>query len=301
MYARMRNRIRSPHASLVLALTSLCLSAPATALGKMVHRVQAGVKTIQSAIEQSDDGDEIIVGPGIYREQIDLLGKSILIRSETGPEYTLIDASCSAHSQSCGSVVTMRMQEGPDTQLIGFSIAGGRGTNLLRRGVQGTYGGGLLLIGSSPTIRNCLILNNRAEEGGACFSEEGTPVFEDCWFYLNESTSGTAEIRCIESRPRIMACGFHQDGIQWEDTGLVDIRDDCGVSGACCLQENCIMTTLTACIDAGGFWQGENRVCVADVCPEFCQEDVNADGRVNMTDVLRVLNSWGACGGRISR
>ena len=146
-------------------------------------------------------------------------------------------------------------------------------------------------------ISNCLILNNQADEGGACFSRGGTPVFENCWFYLNESIVDGAEIQCVESRPRLIACGFHRDGIQWEDVGLIDVRNDCGVSGACCLQEHCIITTLTACVDAAGVWQGENRLCVPEVCPAFCVEDVNADGRVNMTDVLRVLDS-GRCGER---
>lgn len=296
MYARMRNRIRTPHNALVLALTVICLSASARAAERNVYRVQAGVGTIQAAIDHANDGDEIIVGPGIYREQIDLLGKSIIVRSETGAEHTLIDASSPSRSSRCGSVVTMRTGEGSDTHLIGFAIAGGRGTTMARRGRERTCGGGLLLIGSSPLIRNCLILNNQADEGGACFSQKGTPVFKECWFYLNESNSGASEIQCVSSRPRIMSCGFHRDGIQWEDVGLIDIRNDCGEGGACCLRDSCITTTLTACVDAGGSWQGSDLPCIPGTCLEFCREDVNADGRVNMTDVLRVLDSWGLCG-----
>ncbi|MBG83832.1 MAG: hypothetical protein CMJ40_04710 [Phycisphaerae bacterium] len=293
----MRNRIRTPHAALVLALTTSCLSAPALALEGMVHRVQSGVKTIQSAIDQANDGDEIIVAPGIYREQIDLLGKSIVIRGEAGAEHTLIDGGALPEDSSNRSVVTMRSGEGPDTRLIGLTIAGGSGTALNRRGRERDCGGGLLLIGASPFIERCLILNNEADEGGACFSQDGTPVFKDCWFYLNDSGAGSAEIRCLESRPRIIACGFHGDGIQWEDAGVIDIRDDCGVSGACCVRDDCIMVTMTACVDAGGSWKGENRMCVQGTCPAYCEEDVNGDGRVNMTDVLRVLDAWGMCGG----
>lgn len=299
MDARMRIGIRAPHAALVLMVC--WLSAPAPAFQTKIHRIQSGGDSIQSAIDAARNGDEIIVGPGIYRERIDFLGKSITLRSESGAEYTLIDGRCQEESPSCSSVVTMRMGEGPDTRLIGFSIAGGRGTRMARDERHRRCGGGLLLIDSSPVISNCLILNNQADEGGACFSRGGTPVFENCWFYLNESIIDGAEIRCVESRPRLIACGFHRDGIQWEDVGLIDVRNDCGVSGACCLQEHCIITTLTACVDAAGVWQGENRLCVPEVCPAFCVEDVNADGRVNMTDVLRVLDSWGRCGGTVRR
>ena len=114
MDARMRIGIRAPHAALVLMVC--WLSAPAPAFQTKIHRIQSGGDSIQSAIDAARNGDEIIVGPGIYRERIDFLGKSITLRSESGAEYTLIDGRCQEESPSCSSVVTMRMGEGPDTR-----------------------------------------------------------------------------------------------------------------------------------------------------------------------------------------
>ena len=47
-------------------------------------------QTIQDAIDEAVSGDKIIVGQGICEEQIDFVGKSLLIRSEMGAEATVI-------------------------------------------------------------------------------------------------------------------------------------------------------------------------------------------------------------------
>jgi hypothetical protein len=185
----------------------------------------------------------------------------------------------------------MASGEGPDTRLEGFSIAGGSGTAISTGGP--TCGGGLLLLGTSPIVSQCLILNNRADRGGAVYTEGGTPVFVDCWFHLNESR--TAAIECVRSRPQLLTCGFHEDGIQWEETGAINIRSDCGVGGACCVRDTCIQATRTACDDARGRYQGDAVPCVDGVCPPACEADVNGDRRVNMTDMLLLLDAWGMC------
>ncbi|MEE2907017.1 MAG: hypothetical protein VX527_04210 [Planctomycetota bacterium] len=302
MGAWMRSAIRTPHAALVLATLSQLLPAPASAFAagtaamrERVHEVYADSGTIQAAIEKAVDGDTILVGPGLYRERINLCGKAITIRSEAGAEQTLIDGTPVSGKDPGGSTVTMCSGEGPDTQLMGFSIAGGDGTVPAQEGSDSSRGGGFYLSNTSPIVRACLVLNNTADRGGAVYTEGGTPVFLDCWFYLNTSRAGGATIDCVRSRPRILACGFHEDGIQWENTGSISVRSDCGDGVACCVRDACIMATRTACEDAGGRWQAENMPCVEGTCPQPCPEDVNGDARVNMTDMLGVMDAWGAC------
>lgn len=52
--------------------------------------------TIQAAVDASADGDVIILADGIYtgpgNASVDLLGKAITVRSESGPEACIIDA-----------------------------------------------------------------------------------------------------------------------------------------------------------------------------------------------------------------
>ena len=48
-------------------------------------------ESIQDAINVSSNGDTIIVRPGTYVENIDFVGKAIHLRSEMGPEVTVVD------------------------------------------------------------------------------------------------------------------------------------------------------------------------------------------------------------------
>ena len=78
--------------------------------------------SIQTAIDNAVDTDEIVVAPGTYFETIDFIGKAIWLHSSDGADVTSIDA------QQAGTVVTCATGEGPDTVLDGFVITGGTGT-----------------------------------------------------------------------------------------------------------------------------------------------------------------------------
>ena len=55
-------------------------------------------------------------------------------------------------------------------------------------------GGGIFLINSSPTIRNCIIRNNDAKnEGGGVYCKNSSPTFINCLFYGNKCTSTGAK------------------------------------------------------------------------------------------------------------
>ncbi|MHC4869856.1 MAG: hypothetical protein ACYTE2_09290 [Planctomycetota bacterium] len=79
--------------------------------------------TIQQAIDASDDGDVVIVAPGTYYETIDFLGKAILVRSEQGPEATVIDAGGLGDA-----VASFSSGEGLDSVLEGFELREGTGS-----------------------------------------------------------------------------------------------------------------------------------------------------------------------------
>ncbi len=49
--------------------------------------------SIQTAIDNAVDTDEIVVAPGTYFETIDFLGKAITLRSSDGPDMTTIDGT----------------------------------------------------------------------------------------------------------------------------------------------------------------------------------------------------------------
>jgi nitrous oxidase accessory protein NosD len=125
--------------------------------------VPADFSTIQSAIDEAEDGSTVLVSPGAYMEQIDFAGKSITVVSEDGPEVTMIDGN------GAGTVVTFDSGETSDAVLSGFTIQHG----------FSDYGGGIRIASSSPTIRNNAIIDNVGCRGAGISVALGSPRIED--------------------------------------------------------------------------------------------------------------------------
>ena len=70
-------------------------------------------------------------------------------------------------------------------------------------------------------------------------------------------------------------------------------------SGACCVGATaCVNVPESNCAAGGGTWMGEGTSCAAGDCDApACPTDINGDGNVNVTDLLAVINDWGACSG----
>jgi hypothetical protein len=102
----------------------------------------ADFSSIQAAVGAATNGDEIVVMPGRYRETVQFLGKSITVRSQAGPERTIV------YLEGETRIVVM---DG-DSTLQGFTIRGGGSVRT---------GGGILVTGNSrPVISDNIIENN---------------------------------------------------------------------------------------------------------------------------------------------
>jgi hypothetical protein len=130
---------------------ALALSLPAHAATLIVPD---HFSTIQSAILAASSGDTVLVRPGTYVENLNYLGKGLVVMSETGPAATIIDGSNPAHPDT-GTVVIMG---GPMPVLDGFTITGGTGTIGLTE-PNGRQGGGVGATGAA-IIRNNWITGN---------------------------------------------------------------------------------------------------------------------------------------------
>lgn len=154
----------------------LVLATPATA-GTIL--VPTEYLTIQAAINNAINGDEIIVDPGTYAEVINFAGKAVTLRSTAGAAVTTIDGT------GLGRVVTCTTGETAATVLQGFTITGG----------SASPGGGMRCSDTSPTILECVFVDNSTGNfGGALHVDQaGAPTITACTFQDNSAgTNGGA-------------------------------------------------------------------------------------------------------------
>lgn len=118
-----------------------------------VHYVPDDYLTIQSAVDSSQTWDTVLVRPGIYGENVALRGKNIIVASmfltTNDTNYisnTIIDGN------KTGSVVTVNQNESLKTVICGFTIMNGLAKS----------GGGIMIDGASPSLKNLIIKNNKA-------------------------------------------------------------------------------------------------------------------------------------------
>ena len=111
----------------------------------------------------------MLVSPGTYYENINFNGKAITVKSANGPAATIING------QQLNPVVTFSTNEGRTSILSGFTLTNGYGTFN-----AGYEGGGILINGASPTIRqNVITLNAACSSGMGIGTNSGSPLIQN--------------------------------------------------------------------------------------------------------------------------
>jgi hypothetical protein len=129
--------------------------------------------TIQQGINASSDGDTVLVQPGSYVENINFIGRNIVVGSLflTTQDDSYISSTVIDGNQS-GSVVTFQSGESNAAIITGFTI---------KNGIS-FYGGGIYCVnGSNPTIASNKIIENKAgyEEigvGAGIYCSDSSPI-----------------------------------------------------------------------------------------------------------------------------
>jgi parallel beta-helix repeat protein len=158
--------------------------------------------TIQEAIDNCVDGDTVLVAPDTYVENIDFLGLAITVKSESGPEVTIIDGSDPVNPDF-GSVVSFQRGEGLGSILDGFTLTNGSGTF---NPINGYYrGGGIICSESSPTILNNIVTGNSTDWGGGIqITYNSSPIITGNTIEGNNAVAGGGGgINCVLSSPTI--------------------------------------------------------------------------------------------------
>jgi predicted outer membrane repeat protein len=200
----------------------------------------ADFNNIQAAIDDANDGDIILVADGNYtgdgNRDINFWGKAITLRSENGPEKCIIDCQGS-EAQPHQGFLFLHNGEDSNSVLDGFTI---------RNGYHPVSGGGIVCSSVSPTIRNCIITNNRAgDDGGGIMCHVASPTILNCII-----TKNIAEV--------------------WEGGGI-----RCrGCTGA--ILDNCLITENSARFGGGIGSSGDNFTGFGDIIVTNCTFSANS-------------------------
>lgn len=170
--------------------------------------------TIQEAIDAAEDGEEIIVDIGIYRENIDFKGKNITLRS-TDPDNLSIVEQTIIHGGGSGIVVYFGSGESDQAVLSGFSIIRGSGiaisggsSPVIEKNIiednTAEYGAGIAIFDSSPSIVNNTISRNSGSLGGGLFIEKSSPLVEGNTISMNRATNGGGMVIISNSSPQVV-------------------------------------------------------------------------------------------------
>ncbi|MCH7545754.1 MAG: hypothetical protein IID30_05050 [Planctomycetes bacterium] len=215
---------------------------------------------IQTAINVAVNGDEILVAPGTYLENINFKGKAITVRTHDPSNRwnTIIDGGGS------GSVVTCSREEGPDTVLTGFTITGGSGTvvDIL------SLGGGMYNVNSNPTVTNCNFYRNAANYGGGMYNENSSPAVTNCRFLENLVSEGGQALTFgsgmfnNNSSPVVTTCWFDMNTAHF-GSGMYNFGGSPELT-------KCFFTWNTALNQGGGLY---NNQC--DVKMKHCRFELN--------------------------
>jgi hypothetical protein len=159
-----RTNLRKFLAMSISILSTLCV----IAAGRTIYVDDDGpadFNNIQAAIDDANDGNEVIVSPGVYNENIDFGGKNIVLRS-TDPDSPKVVANTVIDGGFRGHTVTFAGTETSACILSGFTIT--RGRDALH---CDALGGGIYGNGTLATIQQNLIYDNRAITW--CFPADG--------------------------------------------------------------------------------------------------------------------------------
>jgi hypothetical protein len=188
----------------------------------------ADFNNIQAAVDDSNDGDTIIVYPGLYAESINFLGKNITLKS-TNPTTSHI-----VKSTTISGMVCFRGTEDASCTLTGFNIDGyitGFDWEIDPSGKNHTH----------ATISHCVLENIITGCGRVIWACDGT---------ISNCVIANTTYLCLRPWPVPVIVGCH--GLIKNCT-MVNMSDGIEVLlGATCTIENCIIYHSSPIIVASG-------------------------------------------------
>lgn len=162
-------------------------------------RVPSERPTIQAGVNAAIEGDTVLLAPGTYagpgNYNITMGNKSLTVRSETGPQLTVIDC------QGINRAFTLRGYTSDTLAFEGMTI---------RNGDAGfaSSGGAIYSEGCSIRMVRCILADNQAREGGAVFvlSADGGCFLTECTLVENAASYDGSAIYAFNANVTLEKC-----------------------------------------------------------------------------------------------
>jgi hypothetical protein len=249
---------------------------------------------IQSALNQTTNGDLVLVNPGTYQtggETVNgygltnrvVISDSITVESAQGPATTIIQGNSPVGSNAVRCVY---MTNG--SALFGFTLTNGA---TLSSGdlFEEQSGGGIFCWSTSVLVSNCVIAGNSAcgggfETGGGGGAVNGT--FYNCQIISNQVTDGSGGGVC---QGICVNCFFTSNNAT-EFGGAADYST----------LDNCILTNNFATVSAGGAYTSSltNCLIIANSCSWYIT--VGGVGNCTVNNCTILYNSTPGGSGGVS-
>ncbi len=186
----MKSNSKKYAVAILAALISVI--SPSLAFSAILNVPTVAYPTIQDAIDAANPSDEVVIADGTYTGagniNLDFGGKAITVRSANGPSAVTIDVGGVFGNRG----VIFQSGEGRDSVLQGVAIENGNAD--FGGGIRITQG--FAMTTASPTVRNCIIRNNTAVQGGGVniSGPDASPLF------VNVVISGNSAIAVLNAQ-----------------------------------------------------------------------------------------------------
>ncbi|HEY2914835.1 MAG TPA: choice-of-anchor D domain-containing protein, partial [Candidatus Angelobacter sp.] len=129
---------------------------PNTSFAQKIIHVPADVPNIQTAVFSAQNGDTVLVAPGVYFESIAFQGRNITVMSSNGAAVTTVDSGSQPSAQFFDN-------ENNGAVLKGFTFVNGSG---------------IQISSASPIIEDNIIANNQGCQAGGIMVSNGSPIIQ---------------------------------------------------------------------------------------------------------------------------
>jgi parallel beta-helix repeat protein/predicted outer membrane repeat protein len=228
--------------------------------------------TVQAAINAGCAVIELANGTftGNGNRDIDFGGRAITVRSQSGnPADVTID--CEGSSSAYRRGFYFHSGEGPNSVVEGITITGGHWGGLpIWEG-----GGAIACSSSSPTIRDCIIYDNKCQDGlsvgcgGGMYCLDSSPTVTNCSFIDNNSYTGGGLFCQGTCSPTVTGCTFSgnssaqyggaiglESSISATITDCMITGNNCGYNGGGIFCRWSSSTSITGCTISGNSTTG---------------------------------------------